>query len=268
MHGFAWKLALALLVAKLIATIACYGLGGSGGIFSPNLFFGGFCGMVVASLCGKFITLNDSDRLLLAVGGMSACLGAVVQAPVTAMLIIFEMTHQFALVPGLMIAGLVSQLIARRLCHANFYEEVLSQDGHRMEHVVPPRDLRSWQNMPISAIAHFEPVVLDKLDEATLAGVLESKPYRCFPVVRDGKLAGLVLRTEMESALKEKREVRLLPAATVRPSETIRECQARLIESAAGVVVITDAASDGRPLGVVTLHDLLRAQTAISEREG
>jgi CIC family chloride channel protein len=128
--------------------------------------------------------------------------------------------------------------------------------------------LRSWQNLPVSAIAHFEPVVLDKLDEATLAGVLESKPYKCFPVVRDGKLAGLVQRSEMENALKEKREVRLLPPATVRPSNTIRECQAQLIESAAGLVVITDLAGGGTPLGVVTLHDLLRAQAAISEREG
>lgn len=267
-NGFAWKVALALLVAKLIATIICYGLGGSGGIFSPNLFFGGFCGIVVASISGHFITLNHSDELLLVVGGMSACLGAVVQAPVTAMLIIFEMTHEFALVPGLMIAGLVSQLIARWLCHENFYEEALKQDGHKMEHVVPPRDLRSWQNLPVSAIAHFEPVVIENLDEATLANVLESKPYRCFPVVKDGKLTGLLLRPEMESAVKEKREARLLPASTVRPSHTIRQCQMQLIESAAGLVVITDGASDGRPLGVVTLHDLLRAQTAISEREG
>ena len=268
MLGFTWKLALALLIAKLIATIACYGLGGSGGIFSPNLFFGGFCGVLVASIGGHFIPLSESDRVLLAVGGMSACLGAVVQAPVTAMLIIFEMTHQFALVPGLMVAGLVSQLIARRWQHANFYEELLTQDGHKMEHVVPPRDLRSWQNLPISAIAHFEPVMLDKLDDVTLAAVLESKPYRCFPVLREEKLAGLVLRTEIENALKEKREPRLLPATTVRPSQTIRECQALLIESAAGLVVITEVANEGHPLGVVTLHDLLRAQIAISEREG
>ncbi len=167
-----------------------------------------------------------------------------------------------------MIAGLVSQLIARRLCPVNFYGEVLVQDGHNMEHVVPPRDLRSWQNLPVSAIAQFEPVVIEKLDETTLAGMLESKPYRCFPVVRDGKLAGLVQRLEMESAVKEKREVRLLPATTVRPGDSIRECQSKLIESAAGLVVITDVASDGRPLGVVTIHDLLRAQAAISEREG
>ncbi|HWB59793.1 MAG TPA: CBS domain-containing protein, partial [Chthoniobacteraceae bacterium] len=109
--------------------------------------------------------------------------------------------------------------------------------------------------------------VLDKLDAATLAAVLESKPYRCFPVVDDGRLAGVVMRTEMESAVKEKREPCLLSVTTVRPSQTIRQCQALLIESPAGLVVITDVANEGRPLGVVTLHDLLRAQAAISERE-
>jgi CIC family chloride channel protein len=266
-HGMAWKLALALLVCKLFATIACYGLGGSGGIFSPNLFFGGLCGAVVASVAGHFLPLNDSDKILLAVGGMSACLGAVVQAPVTAMLIIFEMTHQFALVPGLMIAGLVSQLIARWLVHENFYEEILTQDGHEMSRVVPPRDIRGWQKMPISAIAHFDPAVIDKLDDSTLRELLEKNPYRCFPVIQEGKLSGLLMRSEIEAALLEKRVARILPPASVRPGQTIKECQTALIESAAGLVVITEQ-ENGHPLGVVTLHDLLRAQAAISEREG
>ncbi|MEP6956994.1 MAG: chloride channel protein, partial [Chthoniobacterales bacterium] len=54
-HGMAWKLALLLLAGKLIATIASYGFGGCGGIFSPNLFFGAMCGMVVAGIGGDFM---------------------------------------------------------------------------------------------------------------------------------------------------------------------------------------------------------------------
>lgn len=266
-QGLLWKLAIALLAAKLVATIACYGLGGSGGIFSPSLFFGGMCGMAVASFSNQFFALNDSDRILLVVGGMSACLGGVVQAPVTAVLIIFEMTHQFALVPGLMIAALVSQLVARRCNHENFYEAVLTQDGHDMAHVVPPRDLRSWQNLPISAIAHFEPVVLTSLDEAAVAALLTKSPYQRFPVVENGGLNGILLRTDFDQAKAERRAVRLATAVTAKPSQTIRECQALLIESTCGLIVITDP-SEGRPLAVVTLHDLLRAQAAISEREG
>ncbi len=264
--GIVWKLALALLAAKLIATAACYGLGGCGGIFSPSLFFGGMCGGVVASLGSQFVALNDSDRILLTVGGMSACLGGVVQAPVTAVLIIFEMTHQFALLPGLMIAALISQLVARRFNHENFYEAVLIQDGHEMAHVVPPRDLRSWQNLPISAIAQFDPVVITSLDEVAVVAVLDAKPYQRFPVTRDGHLDGVLVRTEFAQARTEQRPVRLLPAVSARPSQTIRECQALLIGSPCGLIVITDP--QGLALAVVTLHDLLRAQTAISEREG
>lgn len=266
-HGLAWKLALALLVAKLLATIAAYGFGGCGGIFSPSLFFGGMCGALVAALGTQFLAINDSDRILLAVGGMSACLGGVVQAPVTAVLIIFEMTHQFALVPGLMLAGLVSQLIARRLNHENFYEAVLTQDGHEMAHVVPPRDLRSWQNLPISAIAQFDPVVLASLDPETIGGVLADKPYQRFPVLKGGGIDGILVRTEASEALAEARPLRLEPVVCARPSQTIRECQALLIGSTCGMIVITDH-DRGSPLAVVTLHDLLRAQAAISEREG
>ena len=266
-QGLFWKLALALLVTKLIATIACYGLGGSGGVFSPSLFFGGMCGAAVASLGTPLLALNESDRILLAVGGMSACLGGVVQAPVTAVLIIFEMTHQFALVPGLMIAALVSQWVARRCNRENFYEAVLTQDGHDMAHVVPPRDLRSWQNLPISAIAQFEPVVLESLEHSAVASILQESPYQRFPVAKEGRLQGILTRAEFDHARSEERPAKLLPAVTAKPSQTIRECQALLIESACGLIVIADPAGE-RPLAVVTLHDLLRTQAAISEREG
>ena len=134
----AWKVAGVLCLAKLASTILCYGTGGCGGIFSPNLFFGGMCGAVIGGIGSHFLALTDSGRMLLVVGGMSACLGAVVMAPVTAILIIFEMTHQFALIPGLMLAGhrCMPAWLPVRMNHANFYREILIQDGHQMEHII------------------------------------------------------------------------------------------------------------------------------------
>ncbi len=264
-HGMAWRLAALLLAGKLIATIASYGFGGCGGIFSPNLFFGGMCGSLVAGVASHFLALNQSDALLLAIGGMSACLGAVVQAPVTAVLIIFEMTHQFAVVPGLMLACLVSQVVARSLVRHNFYDEVLLQDGHQMEHVVPPRDLRSWHNLPISAIANFDPVTLTDLSPLHLKAMLEHHPYRYFPVIEGSRVAGMAARTEMEAALNQKRSPELLRARECRPADSIRDCQNALIESPSGTVILTDH-TDGTLLAIVTLHDLLRAQVSMSER--
>ena len=265
--GVAWRLALALVAGKLIATIACYGFGGCGGIFSPNLFFGGMCGAIVAGLGGELLHLSQSDNVLLVVGGMSACLGAVVLAPVTAILIIFEMTHQFALVPGLMLAGLISQVIGRGFNHINFYDALLRQDGHDLDHLMPPRDLRSWQNLPISALANFNPVVLSDASELAMAELLQKHPYRHFPVLIDGRVRGVASRLELEAAMAEHRAIRPDAAVTCRPGDSIRECQARIIQSDTGTLVLTND-SDKRLLGFVTLHDLLRAQLAAAEREG
>lgn len=266
-NGMAWKLAALLLVAKLLATIAGYGLGGCGGIFSPNLFFGAMCGTVVSGIGAHFFALNRSDGLLLAIGAMSACLGAVVQAPVTAILIIFEMTHQFAIVPGLMLAGLVSQGLVRAFHPVSFYDEILLQDGHKIEHLIPPRDLRSWQNLPISAIANFKPVVIGDVSESALRLLIEQHPYRYFPVVKDERVEGFVGRQEIEQALAQKRSLQLQRALVARPSDSIRETQKLLIESTTGTVVLAEPTGE-KLLGIVTLHDLLRAQVSMSEREG
>jgi CIC family chloride channel protein len=265
-RGFTWQLAAVLLAGKLTATIACYGFGGCGGIFSPNLFFGAMCGAAVAGLGGHFLQLNQSDSLLLVVGGMSACLGAVVLAPVTAILIIFEMTHQFALVPGLMLAGLISQVIARSMNHMNFYEAVLCQDGHDLDHLIPPRDLRSWQNLPVSALTNFKPVVVSDLSGPALSEVLERHPYGRFPVVLDGELKGIAVRAEIAAASASGQPLKFEPVVTCRPGQAIRESQALLIQSTSGALTITDDAR--KLLGIVTLHDLLRTQLGVAEREG
>ncbi|RYD30270.1 MAG: chloride channel protein, partial [Verrucomicrobiaceae bacterium] len=267
-HGIGWQLAAVLLAGKLLATIVSYALGGCGGIFSPNLFFGAMCGALITAAGSVFLDLDRADTLLLTVGGMSACLGAAVQAPVTSILIIFEMTHQFALVPGLMLAGLVSQVIARRLNHGNFYEEVLVQDGHRLEHVIPPRDLRGWHDLPVSVIACFRPAVVDNQSATVLARLLAEHPYSRFPVVGGGRLLGIATRAEIERAVSSHHPLKLETAVTCRPGDSILRVQHRLMESPTGTVVLTGGDEDGAILGIATLHDLLRAQISKSEREG
>ena len=254
-----WQMAAVLLGAKFIATFTCYGFGGCGGIFSPTLFFGGMTGVVVAGLVSLHWSVAQADVVTLAVVGMSACLGAVVWAPVTGILIVFEMTHEFSLVPALMIAALVSQAVSRKLNRENFYDALLTQDGHQLEHVRPPRGLQGWQQLPVSAIANFRPVVAGDLDPAEIRKLLQAHPYQRFPVTKQAKLAGILTRKEAGAALAEKRVPRLEPATTCPPGQTIRQLQALLIESSTGLVVLT--AADGQAvLGVVTLHDLLRAE--------
>jgi CIC family chloride channel protein len=262
-----WQLATALLLTKFAATCACYGFGGCGGIFSPTLFFGGMVGVAVAGLVGVEWTVSRADALTLAVVGMSACLGAVVWAPVTGILIVFEMTHEFSLVPALMLGALVSQSISRSMNRENFYEAILTQDGHRIEHVRPPRDLQSWQQLPVSAIANFNPVILESIDRVQIEERLKQHPYLHFPVVIDGKLAGTLSRKEAEAAFRAGRPPKIDASTICAPNHTIRELQMLLISSASQIVIVADGANS-RPIAIVTLHDLLRAQVQKASEAG
>jgi CIC family chloride channel protein len=190
---------------------------------------------------------------------MSACLGAVVWAPVTGILIVFEMTHEFALVPVLMIGALVSQAISRRMNRQNFYDSLLTQDNHHIEHVRPPRDLQTWQQLPVSLIANFRPIVIRGLRPSEIQEVLSAHRYQRFPVVENSRISGMLLRKEAEAALAQSRPPKLEPATTCLPSQSIGDLQALFIESTTESVIVVDQPG-GNVLGLVTLHDLLRAQ--------
>lgn len=260
-----WQLAAVLLVTKFVATFSCYGFGGCGGIFSPTLFFGGMTGVLIAGLVGLEWHVSRADTLALAVVGMSACLGAVVFAPVTGILIVFEMTHEFALVPALMLGALISQGISRRMNRENFYDALLAQDGHRVEHVRPPRDLHGWRQLPVSAVANFKPVIARDLDPASVRKLLGEHPYQQFPVVQSGRLTGVLTRKEMELALLQQRPPSLAPATVCLREQTVAELQTGLIEADTHFVVVLDR-KDGEVIGLVTLHDLLRTESSMAQR--
>ena len=154
---------------------------------------------------GYIFPMNSTDQIALAVVGMTSCMTAVVRAPITAILMVFEMTHQFSLVPALMLGALVCEGVVYLLSRKNFYEEALIQDGHELEHIMPPRDLRSWRQLPVSVIAKSSAAVVTDRDPETLKAILETKPYERFPLVEDGRLKGTLSREEIRSALKEDR---------------------------------------------------------------
>jgi CIC family chloride channel protein len=262
-----WDLAGILLITKLLATIACYGMGGCGGIFSPNLFFGGMCGVLIGGISANALHLTTADQITLAVVGMSACLGAVVRAPVTGILIVFEMTHQFSLVPALMLGAIVSQALARRLSHESFYDALIRQDGHELDKVIPPRDLQGWRQLPVSAIANFSPVTVTDSSPAALKKLLADRPYHRFPFLKDGHLAGVLSREEAETSISQNRPPIPQPAVTVFPNQTIGDLQHAIIESATLMVVVV-ANPSRNVLGLVTLHDLLRAEAALARDDG
>ena len=258
-----WWVAGILVVAKLVATVASYGFGGCGGIFSPLLFIGGLSGYFIGNLVSLWIPLAPSDLIVLSAVGMSTCLGTVLKAPFSAMLIVFEMTHQFALVPGLLIGMFVSMAVSRLAGPMNFYDAILVQDGNELHRIRPPLDISGWRNLPVSAIANRKPVIVDGETSADPGKLLERHPYACFPFVREGKLEGVLTRDELERTAREGGPPVPQPAVTVAPDETLREAAQRFLDSPLGFLVVVGGT--GQVEAILTLHDLLRAQAAVTD---
>ncbi len=263
-NDFPWKAAGILIVAKLLATALSYAAGGCGGIFAPLLFMGGMSGFFVGGLCSLWVNLQSSDHIVLAAVGMTACLGAVVRAPLTSLLIVFEMTHQFELVPGLLLATLIGQGVARLAGPHNIYDALLLQDGYQLHKIKPPLDLRSWQNQPVSTVANYQPVVIKSLSPAELSQIIDKYPYRYFPVQQNGQVAGLVSRENIKDYLNNKGEIEILAPAFAYEDESIKEIGNRFLQTPSNVLLIKRR-EDEQLVALITLHDLIRAQASVEE---
>jgi CIC family chloride channel protein len=128
----------AFCVLKLAATVLSYSSGGSGGIFAPSLFMGGMLGGVVGWV-DVTVFHHSADAIgAFAVVGMGAVFAGIVRAPMTSVLIVFEMTGGYGLVLPLMIANMSAFALARHWRPIPVYEALLAQDGIVLPHESRP----------------------------------------------------------------------------------------------------------------------------------
>ena len=126
-------------VLKLAATVCSYSSGGSGGIFAPSLFMGAMLGGAVGYI-DVTVFHHSSDAIgAFAVVGMGAVFAGIVRAPMTSVLIVFEMTGGYGLVLPLMIANMSAFALARHWRKVPVYEALLAQDGIFLPHGNTPR---------------------------------------------------------------------------------------------------------------------------------
>jgi len=125
----AFQLMLLLVVLKLIAVTTSYATGNAGGIFGPSLFIGAMLGGVVGTVAHHLFPAHTASAGAYALVGMGAVFAGVVRTPMTSVLMIFEMTQDYAVIVPLMIANLVSLFIASQLQHEPIYEALAIQDG-------------------------------------------------------------------------------------------------------------------------------------------
>jgi CIC family chloride channel protein len=138
------RVMLALCGLKLAATVCSYSSGGAGGIFAPALFIGGMLGGAVGFLDVTVFHHPHGALGAFALVGMGAVFAGIVRAPMTSVLIIFEMTGAYELILPLMIANMISYTLARRWRPTPIYEALLLQDGISLprEHLqtIPTQD--------------------------------------------------------------------------------------------------------------------------------
>ncbi|MGD1216505.1 MAG: chloride channel protein [Terriglobales bacterium] len=125
----AFQLMALLVVLKLLAVTTSYASGNAGGIFGPALFIGAMLGGTVGTAAHHLFPAYTATPGAYALVGMGAVFAGIVRAPMTSVLMIFEMTQDYAVIVPLMIANMVSLFIASRLQHEPIYEALAVQDG-------------------------------------------------------------------------------------------------------------------------------------------
>jgi chloride channel protein, CIC family len=127
-----------LCLLKLAGTVTSYSSGGAGGIFAPALFMGGMLGGTIGAL-DVMIFHHPGDIIgAFAVVGMGAVFAGIVRAPITSVLIIFEMTRGYDLVLPLMIANMSAFALARHWRKTPIYDALLEQDGINLNELPEP----------------------------------------------------------------------------------------------------------------------------------
>jgi CIC family chloride channel protein len=264
---------LALFCGKFLATILAYGCGGSGGLFAPALFIGGFLGAIVGIIGQQVFSFGNDVVGAISLLGMGAFFAAVIRCPLTSFMIIFELTRNYTLILPLMVGNSLAYMLALRWQPVAIYDALLLQDKISLKKSPSYQGAQDWQNLPIQTIMTFDPVTIrceQSIDEG-LASVRYRK-HHAYPVMNDAaQLCGMITHHELE-LLNQEDGTRLLQSilkkravVSVNPNQSIRDVAAVLVMKDVLQVPVVSATESTKLLGIVTLHDVARQQNAISE---
>ena len=259
----ALKILLALCIVKVVATVFSYSSGGAGGIFAPALFVGAMLGGAVGYL--DVAALQHEPRQLgaFALVGMGAVFAGVILAPITSVLIIFEMTGGYGLVLPLMLANMTSYVLTRQWRPTPIYDALLEQDGIVLAQATP----RTHPLDQLTVADAMTSPAVSATSEQTLGEGLElvrGHAFTLLPVTdATGTLAGVVPIVRLRAAAPAGQDTPL--AALLEPAHTVRS-NAPLIRSIvqmndAGVrqFVVVDHVQGTRVVGVLAVGDFVRA---------
>jgi CIC family chloride channel protein len=191
-----------LIFLKPLATSFTLGSGNSGGVFAPSLFTG-------AMLGGSFgyVAMHLFPDLQIEIGayalvGMAAVFSAAARAPLTSMLIVFEMSNDYRLILPLMTAGMIASTFAQWLHSDSIYSLKLTKRGIRFEQ---GKDLDIMQTVQVDEVMNKSPITMQREQSvADLFAAFQETHLGGFPVMtNETELYGMVTMQDMERTIQK-----------------------------------------------------------------
>jgi CIC family chloride channel protein len=268
--NMAFRLMMLLVVLKLIAVTASYASGNAGGIFGPALFLGAMLGGSVGTVAHHFFPAYTATPGAYAIVGMGALFAGIVRAPMTSVLMIFEMTQDYAVIVPLMIANMVSLFIATRLQHQPIYEALAIQDGIHLPTAETRQRfgqrqiitvMQTSENDSLPDFLPIETTVRDAVEKARQA------QFRTLLVTDPRGVVGIIAFSTLQAAMAssdggDKKLSDLLDVVVfphVHSDQGLDLALERMGANQLEILPVVNRADVHKLEGIVTLHDVLKA---------
>ena len=256
-HKLTLTTVLLVFVAKFFITPFCFGSGAVGGIFLPMLMLGSFLGYIVASVFN--ILGIQTDVIVMSMIGMGAFLSAVARTPITAVVMVFEMTAGYTHILPIMLSAAIADLVAEKLNHRPIYaslivNQVKSPEAKHLSKLFV-RDF-----MQRDVVCFENGISLKEAQEK-----MKSFNHKTYPVkTSHNKLLGLITKADIEDAIfqgvDEVVEINRLmnpSPITIEQNENLYIAYFRLHSNNAKCLVVVD--KNNRIKGIITRTDINKA---------
>jgi CIC family chloride channel protein len=260
------KLVVLLAVLKIFATALCYGSGNAGGIFGPSLFIGATIGAAVGSVAHNILPGQTAGPGAYALVGMGTAFAGIVRTPLTSVIMIFEVTRDYAIIVPLMISNLIAYFISYRLQRTPIYEALALQDG---VHLPEAATRARGGSARVSQAMRQPPAILTVEMPAGRAVEALNGTARldALPVVDEQGLRGMLRRAALERAVSEGLAdtplSELLTEAPAPPhvheDHTLGVALERMGAADVHVLPVVSRANIRQLVGIVVLEDVLAA---------
>ena len=256
-----WQITAIALVAYFFLTLIAYGSGIPGGLFSPALVLGSALGYLIGVAEVSLFGLGTANTYALA--GMGAMFTAVIRVPVTAIIIIFEITANFELVLPLMISCATAYVVGETLSSGSLYKQLLATKGIYLEEeskvdpILARMTAKSVMSFPVETLSADL-----TLDEAYQ--VFSRSKHHGFPIVEQGKLVSMMTESELEQYMGMRnsqestlKDMIMARPVTVSPLASLQEVLYLLNRYQLSHLPVT---KNQRLLGIITRSDIIRAE--------